>query len=61
MVPKRATHHIFKVQKLSGGIRVKILEVVDWSQLPNQPSQLESAAATASSGFFKVLEAAGRA
>ena len=31
---------------LPGGIRVEILEVVDWSQVSNQSSQLESAAAT---------------
>ena len=30
---------------LSGGIGVKILEVVDWSQVSNQSSQLESVAA----------------
>ena len=31
---------------ISGGIGVKILEVVDWSQVSNQLSQLESVAAT---------------
>ena len=29
-----------------GDIGVKILELVDWSQFSNQPSQLESTAAT---------------
>ena len=32
--------------RLSGGIGVKILEVVDWSQISNQPSQFEGATAT---------------
>ena len=32
--------------RLSGGIGVKILEVVDWSQISNQPSQFEVATAT---------------
>ena len=32
--------------RLSGGIKFKILGEVDWSQVSNQPSQLESAAAT---------------
>ena len=54
---------------LSGGIRVKILEVVDWSQVSNQSSQLESAAAIriscslsleASSSFLKLLRATSR-
>ena len=31
----------FNRRKVSGGIGVKILEVVDWSQILNQPSQLE--------------------
>ena len=35
--------HVFYIR---GAIKVKILEVVDWSQVSNQPSQLESAAAT---------------
>ena len=34
----------------TGRIRVYILEVVDWSQVSNQPSQLESTAATWISG-----------
>ena len=31
---------------MSEDIGVKTLDVVDWSQVSNQPSQLESAAAT---------------
>ena len=34
------------VTQISGGIEVKILEVLNWSQVSNQPSQLESATAT---------------
>ena len=54
---------------LSGGIKVKILEVVDWSQVQNHPSQLESVAATkisrsqglqVSSSFFKLPQASSR-
>ena len=54
-------------KKVSGGIGIKILGVVNWSQLSNQPSQLESVAARvlkllqASSRFFKLLKAAARA
>ena len=58
--------------QLSVGIGIKILEVVDWSQVSNQPSQLESAAAIrincarvlkllqASSSFLKPLQASSR-
>ena len=58
--------------QLSVGIGIKILEVVDWSQISNQPSQLESAAAIrisrarvlkllqASSSFLKPLQASSR-
>ena len=39
--PKNSFH-----SNLSEGIKVNILEVVDWSQVSNHPSQLESTAAT---------------
>ena len=34
------------VKYVSGSIGVKILEVVDWSQVSNQPSQVESVTVT---------------
>ena len=57
------------VEPLSGGIGVNILKVANFSQVSNQPSQLESAAATrisrsqgpaASSRFFKLPQASLR-
>ena len=57
------------IRFLSGGIGAKILEVVDWPQVSNQASHLESAAATrisrsqrfeASSSFLKLLQASLR-
>ena len=36
----------FNTRRLSREIRVRILQVVNWSQASSQPSQLESAAAT---------------
>ena len=62
-----STSRFGKQTEVSGGIKVKILELVDWSQVSNQPLQLESVAARvlklfkllqASSSFFKALEAA---
>ena len=63
------TCSLFTLSFLSGGIGIKSLEVVDWSRLPakvsNQPSHLESAAATrisprysfkTSSSFLKLFK-----
>ena len=59
--------NFLEMHRISGGIGVKILEVVDWSQVSNQPLQLGSIAARvlkllqASPSCFKGLEAGARA